>query len=99
VFLAHGGTSPFFKKYVLSKRQTKKVNSILLTYGTYDAVGDFAYRVEMPGKSGVGGGIVALIPGLLSVCVWSPELDSAGNSVVGLKALELFTTKTGISIF
>ena len=71
----------------------------MLTCGTYDAVGDFAYRVGIPGKSGVGGGIVAIIPQLMSICVWSPELNEKGNSLIGTKALELFTTKTGISIF
>lgn len=84
---------------VLSRSQTKYVNSLLLTCGTYDAVGDFAYRVGLPGKSGVGGGIVAVMPGQFSVCVWSPGLNSNGNSLAGTKALELFTTKTGISIF
>ena len=71
----------------------------MLTCGTYDAVGDFAYRVGLPGKSGVGGGIVALIPGRLCVAVWSPGLNSSGNSLAGTQALELFTTKTGKSIF
>ncbi len=73
--------------------------SLLLTSGLYDAAGDFAYRVGLPGKSGVGGGIVAVIPGQLAVTVWSPGLNESGNSKIGLKALELFTTYTGISVF
>jgi glutaminase len=71
----------------------------MLTCGTYDAAGDFAYRVGLPGKSGIGGGIVALIPDRLALAVWSPGLNDRGNSLAGTLALELFTTKTGISIF
>jgi len=75
------------------------VNSVMLTCGTYDAAGDFAYRVGLPGKSGVGGGIVAIIPGELSISVWAPGLNESGNSTLGLKALELFTTYTELSVF
>lgn len=99
LYLANGGLSPLGGEAVTTKSQTKYINSLLLTCGTYDAVGDFAYRVGLPGKSGVGGGIVAVLPGQLSVCVWSPGLDRHGNSLAGVKALELFTTKTGLSIF
>jgi len=99
LFLANHGTDPLSQKQYLTASQAKRINSLLLTCGTYDAAGDFAFRVGMPGKSGVGGGIVAIIPGLLSVCVWSPGLDKYGNSLAGVKALELFTTKTEISIF
>jgi len=99
LFLANHGVDPISKKQYLTASQAKRINSLLLTCGTYDAAGDFAFRVGMPGKSGVGGGIVAIIPGLLSICVWSPGLDKYGNSLAGVKALELFTTKTGISIF
>ncbi len=99
LFLANHGVDPISQKEHLTASQAKRINSLLLTCGTYDAAGDFAFRVGMPGKSGVGGGIAAIIPGLLSVCVWSPGLDNYGNSLVGVKALELFTTKIGISIF
>jgi glutaminase len=71
----------------------------MLTCGFYDQAGEFAFRVGLPGKSGVGGGIVAIVPGKFGICVWSPELNTKGNSVIGMKTLELFTTKTGISIF
>ncbi|MBR8538200.1 glutaminase [Carboxylicivirga sediminis] len=99
LFLANHGVHPRTNKRYLTASQAKRLNALLLTCGTYDAAGDFAFRVGMPGKSGVGGGIAAIIPGLLSVCVWSPGLDKHGNSLAGVKALELLTTKTGISIF
>lgn len=98
-FLANGGRCPWSGEQVLSGSQAKRINAVMLTCGTYDAVGDFAFRVGMPGKSGVGGGIVAVIPNGLSVAVWSPGLNAKGNSLPGTLALELFTTKTGISIF
>lgn len=99
IFLANRGHSPFCDKQILNPRQTKRLNSILLTCGLYDAVGDFAYRVGIPGKSGVGGGIVGVIPDKMAVSVWSPGLNENGNSKIGSKALELFTTYTGISVF
>jgi len=71
----------------------------MLTCGTYDAAGDFVYRVGLPAKSGVGGGIVAVLPGEMGICVWSPGLDPAGNSLAGTRALELLTSMTGQSIF
>ncbi len=71
----------------------------MLTCGTYDAAGDFAYRVGLPGKSGVGGGIVAVVPGRCTLCVWSPGLDARGDSVAGVAALDHFTTLTGWSVF
>ncbi len=71
----------------------------MLTCGTYDAAGDFAYRVGLPCKSGVGGGLLAILPGRGALCVWSPPLDEAGNSVAGAEFLDRFTTRTGWSIF
>lgn len=84
---------------LLSRSQAKQVNAIMLTCGTYDAAGDFAYRVGLPGKSGVGGGIIAVVPGHCTLCVWSPGLDERGNSVSGVVALDRFTTLTGLSVF
>ena len=71
----------------------------MLTCGTYDAAGEFAFRIGLPCKSGVGGGIVAVVPDQLTLCVWSPALAPSGNSLLGMKALELFTARTGLSIF
>ncbi|MGK5629048.1 glutaminase [Streptomyces sp. URMC 123] len=84
---------------LLTRSEAKQVNAVMLTCGTYDAAGDFAYRVGLPGKSGVGGGIVAVIPGQCALCVWSPGLDARGNSVAGVAALDRFTTLTGLSVF
>ena len=99
IYLANKGLSPYCHQDVLNPQQTKRMNSILLTSGMYDAVGDFAYKVGLPGKSGVGGGIVAIVPGELVVTVWAPGLNASGNSQIGLLALELFTTYTGMSVF
>lgn len=98
-FLANGGSSYPRGDAVLSTSQAKYLNAIMLTCGTYDAAGDFAYRVGLPAKSGVGGGIVATLPGSYSVCVYSPGLDDHGNSLIGAKALELLTTYSGRSLF
>ena len=99
LFLARGGLLPDSETPVATSSQAKYINSLMLTCGVYDAAGDFAYRVGLPAKSGVGGGIVAVMPGAWSVCVWSPGLDAHGNSLAGARALELFTTLTGESIF
>ena len=99
IFLSNNGKTHHFDEAITTDTQTKYINSLLLTCGTYDSVGDFAYRVGLPGKSGVGGGIVAVMPDKFSICVWSPGLNESGNSLPGTKALELFTTMTGISVF
>jgi glutaminase len=99
LYLANSGVDPISNKGVITAQQAKRVNSLMLTCGHYDASGDFAFRVGLPGKSGVGGGIVAVIPGKMAIAVFSPGLNKNGNSVVGTKALELFTTYTGLSIF
>ena len=99
LFLSNHGILPANGLQILTKSQAKRINALMLTCGTYDEAGDFAYLVGMPGKSGVGGGIAAIIPNQLSAAIWSPALNKKGNSLVGMKALELFTTKTGMSIF
>jgi glutaminase len=84
---------------LFGRSEAKRVNAILLTCGTYDAAGDFAYRVGLPGKSGVGGGILSVLPGRGCLAVWGPALDRSGNSVAGVHALDTFTTRTGWSVF
>ena len=98
-FLANHGTIPWDGTRLLDPSSSKRLNALMLTCGTYDAAGDFAYRVGLPAKSGVGGGIVAIVPGELAVAVWSPGLDATGNSLAGTMALERFTTLTTRSIF
>src|SRR5579863_1331268 len=99
LFLANGGVAPVSGERILDASPTKRLSALMLTCGTYDAAGDFVYRVGLPAKSGVGGGIVAVLPGQWAVCVWSPGLDPAGNSLAGVQALEWLTTLTGRSIF
>ena len=99
LFLANGGLDPISGQIICNPRQAKRINALMQTCGLYDECGEFAYRVGLPGKSGVGGGIVAVMPGELAVAVWSPGLNPAGNSQAGLTALELFTTYTAKSIF
>ena len=99
LFLANHGIDTITKKQFVTPSQAKRINAVMLTCGHYDASGDFAFYVGLPGKSGVGGGIVAVVPNVMSIAVFSPRLNSWGNSLAGTKALELFTTKTGLSIF
>lgn len=99
LFLANHGTDPLTKEEIITSSKAKRINSLMLTCGHYDASGDFAFHVGLPGKSGVGGGIVAIVPKKMAICVYSPRLNSKGNSLAGTKALELFTTITGLSIF
>ncbi len=80
-------------------RQAKRINAVMLTCGVYDEAGDYAYRVGLPAKSGIGGGVVAVLPGQYTVAVWSPGLSAHGNSLAGTMALELLTTKTSMSVF
>ncbi|MFC7357309.1 glutaminase [Jejudonia soesokkakensis] len=83
----------------LTTNQVKRINAIMLTCGFYDEAGEFAFEVGLPGKSGVGGGIVALLPNEFTITCWSPGLNEKGNSLLGMQALELFTTETKQSIF
>lgn len=98
-FLAQHGTIPWNGTQILDASSAKRLNALMLTCGTYDAAGDFAYRVGLPAKSGVGGGILALVPGEAAVAVWAPGLDATGNSLAGTYALERLTTLTTHSIF
>jgi glutaminase len=99
LFLTNHGVVPSSGERILDTSSAKRLSALMLTCGTYDAAGDFVYRVRLPAKSGVGGGIVAVLPGEIAVCVWSPGLDANGNSLAGVLALEWLTTYTGPSIF
>ncbi|HEY5674191.1 MAG TPA: glutaminase [Malonomonas sp.] len=99
LFLAAGGVSPLNKTRIVSASKSKRINAIMQLCGFYDEAGEFSFRVGLPGKSGVGGGIIAIHPGLYSIAVWSPRLNKRGNSYKGMKVLEHFTTRTESSIF
>ncbi|KAA3639945.1 MAG: glutaminase [Proteobacteria bacterium] len=99
IYLAKHGRSADDRHSYLSRAQAKRINAIMLTCGFYDEAGDFAFRVGLPGKSGVGGGIVAVMPGEFSLAVWSPRLNEKGNSYRGLRFLEQFTSMTEKTIF
>lgn len=98
-FLANDGNTLHSQKEILTQSRTKRVNAIMQTCGFYDESGEFAFRVGLPGKSGVGGGIVAVMPHHYSIAVWSPLLNEKGNSCRGMKFLEEFTTQTSVSVF
>ena len=99
-FLAFTGYKEFnYNGFKLTNSQVKRLNAVMQTCGFYDEAGEFSYLVGLPGKSGVGGGIIAIHPLKYSVAVWSPRLNSKGNSIMGMKALELLTTYTAESIF
>ena len=99
-FLAFTGYKEFsYAGFNLTNSQVKRLNAVMQTCGFYDEAGEFSYLVGLPGKSGVGGGIVAIHPLKYSVTVWSPRLNNKVNSIMGMKALELLTTYTAESIF
>ncbi|MFN4212104.1 MAG: glutaminase, partial [Devosia sp.] len=99
LFLANRGTNPLSGFSVVSPKRARRINALMLMCGHYDGSGDFAYHVGLPGKSGVGGGILAVVPHCASIAVWSPALDSMGNSWLGTLGLELVSSKTDWSVF
>ncbi|ALF58836.1 glutaminase [Psychrobacter urativorans] len=99
LFLVSNGVNQHTGVRVINAQQSRRINSLMMMCGHYDGAGEFAYRVGLPGKSGVGGGILTIAPGKGSIAVWSPGLDHVGNSKLGLKALELLVQKTGWSVF
>nr|WP_202629795.1 glutaminase B [Cronobacter dublinensis] len=99
LFLANQGRAAHPDTPVISPVQARQVNALMATSGMYESSGEFAWRVGMPGKSGVGGGIIAVVPHEMSIAVWSPALDSAGNSLAGIAALEILAREIGRSIF
>jgi len=98
-FLANGGRKISDGAKIISKSQSKRINALMLTCGFYDESGEFAFKVGLPGKSGVGGGIVALYPHNYTIVVWSPRLNPNGNSFLGMKFLEKLTTHSELTIF
>lgn len=98
-FLAHGGKNPDTGHSVVSPERARRINALMLTCGHYDGSGDFAFRVGIPGKSGVGGGILGIVPGVASIAVWSPGLNENGNSKLGSRALEILAKQMNWSIF
>jgi glutaminase len=96
---ANDGRLAHNNEQIISLSESKRINAIMQTCGFYDEAGEFSFRVGLPGKSGVGGGIAAVHPDHYSVAVWSPRLNEKGNSALGMKALEALTTLSGLSIF
>ncbi|MEQ8741247.1 MAG: glutaminase [Hoeflea sp.] len=99
LFLACQGHNPLTSSQVVTAHRARRINAIMLMCGHYDGSGEFAYRVGLPGKSGVGGGILAIAPGIASIAVWSPGLDTVGNSKLGSAALEQLTKRMDWSVF
>jgi glutaminase len=98
-FLAHDGRDPQTGRCIVTPQRARRINALMMLCGHYDNSGEFAFRVGLPGKSGVGGGILAVVPGEATIAVWSPGLTPKGNSQLGALALERLTTRTGWSVF
>ncbi|WP_421838951.1 glutaminase [Novosphingobium sp.] len=98
-FLAHDGRDPATGRCIVTPQRARRINALMMLCGHYDNSGEFAFRVGLPGKSGVGGGILAVVPGTASIAVWSPGLNAKGNSQLGALALERLAARTGWSVF
>jgi glutaminase len=98
-FLANDGVDPATGREILPAKLARRVAALMLTCGTYDAAGEFAFNVGLPCKSGVAGSIVALVPDRMGVCVWSPPLDRSGNSLAGRVALRELSHELNLTIF
>ena len=98
-YLMHDGKHPDTGEVIVSPLLARRINALMLMCGHYDGSGEFAFRVGIPGKSGVGGGILAIVPGKASIAVWSPGLNTRGNSKLGTRALERLAEATGWSVF
>ena len=99
LYLANGGVDPLNYGRVTTPVRTRRINAIMMTCGHYDASGELAFRVGLPGKSGVGGGVLAIAPRRGAIVVWSPGLNPQGSSQVGVMALERLASLTGWSVF
>ncbi|WP_170330084.1 glutaminase [Ruegeria arenilitoris] len=98
-FLASGGEGPDAEIAGVTPERTRRINALMMTCGCYDASGEVAFRIGLPCKSGVGGGVVAIAPSVGSIVAWSPGLDEKGNSVLALKAIEELAHGLGWSVF
>jgi glutaminase len=99
LFLANCGVDPISGERIVSPEHARRISAVMMTCGHYDASGEFAFQVGLPGKSGVGGGILTIAPGKAAIAVWSPGLNEYGTSQVGALALEKLVAKTGWSVF
>ncbi len=99
LYLANAGVNPLTTSTVVPQHRARRINAIMMTCGHYDGSGEFAFCVGLPGKSGVGGGIFVIVPDKAAIAVWSPGLDSNGNSKLGKMALEMLVAKTGWNVF
>ena len=99
LFLAFDGCDPIYRERLVTRENCRRINAVMMSSGHYDNSGDFAYRIGLPGKSGVGGGILCIAPGHGAIAVWSPGLNAFGTSMVGAVALEELVEATGWSVF
>ena len=99
LFLANRGVQPQNNEQICSRRDAHRVNAILSTSGMYDQSGEFAFKVGLPAKSGVGGAIVAIVPQFGVITAWSPPLNSYGNSVVAMQLIQQLADELGLSLF
>lgn len=99
LFLANKGVDPHTNNVICSPKDAHRVNAILSTSGMYDQSGEFAFSVGLPAKSGVGGGVIAIVPNYGVICTWSPPLNSFGNSVVGVNIVAAIAEELGLSIY
>ena len=99
LYLANGGGDPLTGAKLTTPMRARRISSLMMTSGHYDASGDFAFRVGLPGKSGVGGGVLAIAPRRAAIAVWSPGLSPQGSSLVGVMALQRLASLTGWSVF
>jgi glutaminase len=99
LYLAHGGVDPMSGARVTTPLRARRINALMMTCGHYDASGELAFRVGLPGKSGVGGGMIAIAPRRAAIAVWSPGLNPQGSSQVGVLALQRLASLAGWSVF